>query len=133
MENSGDMLSSLNRRELVKAGRRAHDPVMRSSHDPLWYRVLDRFGIPTLVAVTLLAALTWILQTDRADRLVDRDALYKVMGTYSEAVKEQTDAVKEQTHAINNLMRQIDDRLSEMRLRMETERERKEPRNAVRH
>lgn len=86
--------------------------------DPLWYRVLDRFGFPTLVGVTLLGALMWILKVDREDRLAERAAMYKVMDTHASALKELTEAGKLQAEAAGDLSIEIRNNLAEMRAKI---------------
>jgi hypothetical protein len=80
-----------------------------AGRDPLWFRVLDRFGFPTLVGVALLAALMQVLAADRRDRSAERERLYVVMDGQAKALQAQTDALL-------GLRGYIDGQLAEMRI-----------------
>jgi hypothetical protein len=55
----------------------------RKEDVPLWFRVLERFGLPTLLALACMAIIGKMIDNDRTDRQTGA----KVM---AEAMKEQT-------------------------------------------
>jgi hypothetical protein len=48
---------------------------MTSPHnDPLWFRVLERFGLPTLFALLAMGTIFWQIKANREDRREDQKA-----------------------------------------------------------
>jgi hypothetical protein len=56
--------------------------------DPLWFRVLERFGLPTLYAIGAGALVVWMVRGDVAER---RELLHAIRN----AVEQQTVALRD--------------------------------------
>jgi len=67
----------------------------RWSDVPLWYRVLDRFGLPTLLCVFLMGALTKIWGEVRSDWKDQHIEMVRAIGELAETVKESAKAETE--------------------------------------
>ena len=73
------------------------EPLQRRSSDSTWFRILDRFGLPTLLAIVLLG---YVLRNGEADREERRQLLSGIKA----AIEEQTKvlsrlAIAEEEHA----------------------------------
>lgn len=78
----------------------------RQGDVPLWFRVLERFGLPTLLALVLMAVLGRMIENDREDRKTANAAM-------ATAIKEQATtlagAIREQATAIKDLGEQVEE------------------------
>lgn len=64
---------------------------------PMWYRVLDRFGLPTLFALVVLSMLWQMWGQVREDWTAQREAMVGAMQQQTQAIKELVNEVRQNT------------------------------------
>jgi hypothetical protein len=53
---------------------------MTTTHDPpIWLRILEKFGLPTLFALLLMGFIFWKETNDRTDRKLQQDAFIQTL------------------------------------------------------
>lgn len=70
----------------------AGDPTRRRRDDSTWFRVLDRFGLPTLLTLLLFWAWQGAIREERAAQGVERARLIQVVDRLTVAIETNTEA-----------------------------------------
>lgn len=78
-------------------------PTQRRRDDSTWFRILDRFGLPTLLTLLLFWAWQGAIREERASQAGERDRLIGVMERQTRALDANTAAALAQVSELRTI------------------------------